>query len=156
MENLEARSQKIQNLVLSIPEIASNLSNFYSFPKATKIDFLSPISIELEKLYLSTDEVVDVIDIYSRNLSIHNIDNQCEEIITWLLQKQDADGGWPLAWEPGAENRKNAWANAVCILSLLKFRYYKNIFDMIHHTSLEARLQNNYTLVFSKNLLNLS
>lgn len=123
------RSQKIQNLLLSVPEIAANLKTFFNFPKESQISFLAPITADLADLSLSQEEVIEVIDTYSKNLSADNIDNECENIIRWLLDKQDRDGGWPLAWELGSENRKNAWANSICSLSLLKFRYYKNLSD---------------------------
>lgn len=131
METLEITSQKIQNLLLSVPQLASNLKRFFYFPKDDKNKFLDPISFFLKGYNLSTEDVIEVLDTYSKNLHIKNIDEECEKIKNWLLDenRQAEDGSWPLAGDPGSEYRKNAWATAICCLALLKFRQYKKVYD---------------------------
>jgi hypothetical protein len=129
------QSSKIENLLLSIPKLSAGLDDFISFSKEEKNEILAPIDLQLKQLSLTTDEVIEVLDTYSRNFAVKNIDNECEKIIVWLREedRQAADGSWPLAGNPldnlEIDLRKNAWASAVCSISLLKYRLYKRIFD---------------------------
>lgn len=130
MENLQVQSNKIQNLLLSIPALSSNLSNFFGFSKEEKNSMLTPISTQLKELNLTIDDVISVLDTYSKNINVEYIDKECEKIIGWLLSEghQAEDGSWPLAGDPSSEIRKNAWANAICCLALLKYRRYKKLY----------------------------
>lgn len=119
----------IQNLLLSIPDFTTYFKRFFSLPQESKIKVLMPIAVQLEEYKLDINHVIDLIDNYSRNLYIQNIEKVCDKLIDWLLaeNRQAEDGSWPLAGQPGDVIRKNSWANAVCTLALLKFRRYRGI-----------------------------
>lgn len=112
------KSYNIQQLLFSAPSLASHLITFFALSPEEKSRLLEPIALQFQKLGLTLHQVVAVLDTFSQNLLMTNIDSRCDEIRCWLLDNQDQeDGSWPLA----QGNTKNAWANAVCILSLLKF-----------------------------------
>jgi hypothetical protein len=130
IDKVEVKSFKIQNMLQSIPGLLPNLKFFFYLSKEVKCKILSPLSCCLSDYSLSEDDVINVLDKYSRNIYLDNIDKECERIIFWLLSKQNTDNGsWPLAGDPKSSYRENAWATAVCILSLIKFKNYKNLAD---------------------------
>jgi len=135
LQRIQDKSDKIQELLLSIPSLSSNFIYFFQLPEETKRFLLEPISFQFVKYDLTEDAVIEVLDTYSKNFSVKNIDSKCNEIRDWLLENQEENGSWLLALEKKGEekvevtNIKNPWANAVCILSLLKFKRYSQLVD---------------------------
>ena len=130
IENLEVSSRKILALLQGTPELYLNLKFFFVLPEEKKYKLIAPLSSWLQEFSLTEEDVVDVLDRYSKNISdLTSIDETCKEIKNWLLTKQNDNGSWPLAEDPGVPDRENAWATAVCILSLIKLKIYMNLSD---------------------------
>lgn len=126
MLDYKDQSNKIQNILLSIPDISLSMREYCYYNDEKKHEFIAPIIPQLESLNLRLDDIKEVLNEYSIIMNYEKIEEQLTEILSWLFvdQRQDPSGGWPLARLPQDSNRYNAWANAICILALLKFRHF--------------------------------
>lgn len=127
INKIEERSTQIQEILLGIPALSVNFIDFFELSNETKQRILSPANSRLKEYKISLEDVIETLDTYSKNLRAKNINSKSTEILEWLFEKQNDDGSWPLAYEHESGNIKNAWANAVCILSLLKFIHFNQL-----------------------------